>query len=97
MVPKIQNKALRAFKRMKIAFEVTLIAVLQQKLRKNRMRNIIRDRSGPLEIIRRKNDRWFEKSYRLPRLLFYELLNLMKPLLQAKNIEMARRSSGSPL
>ena len=79
---------------MKIAFVVTLIAVLLHKLRKDRMGDIIRDSSGPLEIIRRKNDRWFEKSYRLPRLLFYELLNLIKLLLQAKNIEMSRRSSG---
>jgi hypothetical protein len=50
-----------------------------------------------IEVIRSKDDSWFEKSYRLPRRIFYYLLDMIRPKLETKNKEMAIISSGSPL
>ena len=59
-----------------------------------RMRNIVRDRQKAITFIRNKDDKWFYKSYRLSRYLFYKLLGLINPILETKNKRMAIISSG---
>ena len=39
--------------------------------------NIFRNREPIISFIRNKDDIWFFKSYRLPRMLFYDLLDLI--------------------
>lgn len=74
------------------------MAYIYLKIRKKeRLRNIIRDRDHPLHLIREKSDIWFHKSYRLPRNLFYDILVLIAPKLECSNHEMARKSSGPSL
>lgn len=87
-------------KKKRIVKQIVLSLYLSLKLRKlkrNRFRNQIRERSSVLSMIHQKSDAWFEKSYHLPRLLFYNLLELINPILESKNKQLAWNSSGSPL
>ena len=69
----------------------------KDKMKRHRSRNIHRDYSYPLRVIREKNDIWFKRSYRLSKKLFYSVLEMITPALSAKNPEMAMRSSGRPV
>lgn len=61
-----------------------------------RMPNAHRDRAFALEFVRSWDDRMFERLTRMGRVDFYPMLATLEPLI-AKNAEMARRSSGSPV
>jgi hypothetical protein len=91
-----RGRSLARKRRNKVA--CVLLAIMDQRNKRIiRKPNVRRDRSSVLEFIRSKDDTWFEKSYRMPRTLFYMIHDLIRPVLETRQPDMAIRSSGSPL
>ena len=51
-------------------------------------------RRAALNMIRDKRDHWFQRSYRLERIDFYDVVKKIRPIVEAKDRDMAIRSSG---
>ncbi len=79
--------------------QAVIFGIYNKKLYQSRYRssNIRRNRKHALQVIREKDDVWFKKSYRLSKPVFYNVLEKIKGSIETLNIEMALRSSGSPI
>jgi hypothetical protein len=85
-----RGRSLARKKRNKVA--CVLLAIMDQiNKRIIRKPNVRRDRTSVLEFIRSKDDSWFEKSYRMPRTLFYMIHDLIRPVFETRRPEMAIR------
>lgn len=91
------RKSWRKKLQMKLLIYLLIDRLDYQRNQKFRKRNEIRERLSVLQSIQQKTDAWFLKSYRLPRPVFYSILDKIKPILETKNKKYAINSSGSTL
>jgi nuclear transport factor 2 (NTF2) superfamily protein len=64
-----------------MAYRIFIAQKINARVRK---RNLIRNRTKVIEFIKSKDDSDFEKSYRLPKRIFYYLLEKIRPKLETK-------------
>jgi hypothetical protein len=68
---------------------------LKENMKRQRRGNLRRDWKQVEDFIDNRSDYWFKRSYRVSRQSFNQILSRVAPSIEAKNKEMAIRSSGS--